>query len=320
MRTGFLYDTRYLNHDTGYGHPECAERLSVTINYLQQQPWFQQLHAITPISADRKWLETVHSRDYIDHVEQSCREGLPYLDTPDVAICRESYDIALLAAGGAMQLADAVMNNEIDNGFGLIRPPGHHAEHAQALGFCLFNNIAIVARYLQQAHGLDKILILDWDVHHGNGTQHIFEADPSVFYISLHQHPFYPGSGRGTETGHDAGSGTTLNCPMPAGASDQEYRKAFKDYVIPAINDFHPQVILISAGFDAHRDDPLAGICLSSDIYRWMTQRVMECADHHSHGRIISLLEGGYDLHALPESIANHLSALSAYHIEPVYP
>lgn len=320
MRTGFLHDPRYLNHDTGYGHPECADRLAVTSEYLQQQPWFRQLHAIAPVSADRQWLASVHNPDYIDRVKHSCREGQPYLDTPDVVICPESYDIALLAAGGAMQLADAVMNHEIDNGFGLIRPPGHHAEQGQALGFCLFNNIAIVARYLQQAHNVGKLLILDWDVHHGNGTQHTFETDPEVFYISLHQHPFYPGSGRASETGLDAGSGATLNYPMPAGASDQDYKKAFKEHVIPAINDFQPQFILISAGFDAHRDDPLAGICLSSAMYRWMTQRVMECAEHHCHNRIVSLLEGGYDLHALPESIANHLSTLCAYHIEPVYP
>lgn len=320
MRTGFLYDPRYLKHDTGRGHPECAERLTATINYLETQPWFRQLQSVRPASADLKWLQLVHSPDYIEHVAHSCREGLPYLDTPDVMISQSSYDIARLAAGGAMKLADAVMADDIDNGFGLIRPPGHHAERSQALGFCLFNNIAIVARYLQHEYGIDRILILDWDVHHGNGTQHIFDPDPSVFYLSLHQHPFYPGTGSETETGIDNGAGTTLNYPMPAGATDKEYEKAFRDRILPAMDTFQPEVILISAGFDAHRDDPLAGICLSSECYRWMTQRVMECAESHAGGRIISLLEGGYNLHALPECIANHLIALSAYHIEPVYP
>ncbi|MDZ7736463.1 MAG: histone deacetylase [Gammaproteobacteria bacterium] len=241
MSTGFLYDTRYLEHDTGHGHPECPERLSVTMNYLEQQPWFHHLKAISPIPAELKWLELVHSADYIEHVAASCREGLPYLDTPDVMIGRSSYDIALLAAGGAMKLADSVMNGEINNGFGLIRPPGHHAEQAQALGFCLFNNIAITAHYLQHEYDIDRIVILDWDVHHGNGTQHCFESDPSVFYISLHQYPFYPGTGGERETGRAGGSGTTLNCPMPAGSTDRDYEQVFHDRVIPAINDFQPE-------------------------------------------------------------------------------
>lgn len=320
MRSGFLYHPHFLDHDTGYGHPECADRLSVSLSYLEDQPWFKHLKSVDAEYAGLEWLQLVHNAGYIDHVAASCQQGLPFLDTPDVMICSASYDVALLAAGGAMKLADSVMTGEVDNGFALLRPPGHHAEHSQALGFCLFNNIAIVARYLQHQYGIGRVLILDWDVHHGNGTQHIFDADPSVFYISLHQAPFYPGTGSANETGTGKGRGTTLNCPMPAGASDKDYEQVFHDQVIPAINAFQPEVLLISAGFDAHRDDPLAGICLSSEFYHWMTQRAMELADHHAGGRIISLLEGGYNLRALPECIAHHLMALSAYHIEPAYP
>lgn len=320
MHTGFLYDPGFLEHDTGPGHPECADRLKVTLEYLQGQPWFRQLQWIESIRAERAWLEWVHSSDYIDHVATSCRSGARYLDTPDVMICPVSYDIALLAAGGAVTLAKAVMEGRINNGFALLRPPGHHAERDQALGFCLFNNIAITARYLQRQYGLERILILDWDVHHGNGTQHTFEDDPAIFYISLHQSPFYPGTGAASETGRGRGQGLTLNIPMRAGAGDKDYEQAFTDQIIPAVNRFQPEVILVSAGFDAHHDDPLAGICLSSDAYQWLTQRVMELADHHAGGRVISLLEGGYDLQALPVCIAKHLSTLSAYHIEPAYP
>lgn len=320
MRTGFLYDPKFLEHDTGHGHPECPERLTVTLQYLEKQSWFRQLQRLEPISAQREWLERVHSASYIEHVAAACHSGARYLDTPDVMISQSSYEVALLAAGGAVTLAAAVVRGEIDNGFALLRPPGHHAEKAQALGFCLFNNIAIAARYLQHEHGFEKILILDWDVHHGNGTQHTFEADPAVFYISLHQSPFYPGSGDAAETGTGSGQGMTLNCPMRAGATDKDYEKAFQNQIIPAINLFQPEIILVSAGFDAHRDDPLAGIRLSSDMYHWMTQRVMELAELHAGGRIISLLEGGYNLQALPECIAKHLMALSAYRIEPTYP
>jgi len=320
MPTGFLYDPRFLDHDTGYGHPECPERLSVTMSYLEDQPWFDHLRIMQAERADPEWPLLVHSADYLEHVAASCRAGLPFLDTPDVMICRESCDIALLAVGGAVHLADRVIAGEIHNGFALLRPPGHHAEHARALGFCLFNNIAILARYLQRHHGLERILILDWDVHHGNGTQHIFDSDPSVFYISLHQDRFYPGTGHADETGTGPGRGTILNCPMPDGSSDPEYQQVFRERVIPAIDGFRPEIILISAGFDAHRDDPLAGLCLSSECYNWMTQRVMELADHHAGGRVISLLEGGYNLQALPECIGRHLTALSAYHIEPAYP
>jgi acetoin utilization deacetylase AcuC-like enzyme len=203
-----------------------------------------------------------------------------------------------------------MMNGEITNGFALVRPPGHHAEVDTALGFCLFNNIAILARYLQKQYGLDKIAIIDWDVHHGNGTQHAFEADPSVLYVSTHQYPFYPGTGAVSEQGVGRGKGSVVNCPMPAGATDSLYRLAFAERIIPALERFAPEAILISAGFDAHAEDPLAEVQLSTDAFTWMTQQLLEVADRHAEGRVISLLEGGYNLSRLGECVATHLNEL----------
>jgi len=233
----------------------------------------------------------------------------------DVGICPESYDISLLAAGSPIMLADKIIQGEIDNGFVLARPPGHHAERDQAMGFCLFNNVAILARYLQQQHHIDKVLILDWDVHHGNGSQHSFEDDPSVLYISTHEYPYYPGTGAYTETGIGKGLGATLNCPMPAGAGDEDYESAFMEKILPKIDNFRADFIIISAGFDAHIDDPLGHIRLSTGFFGWMTQRVMEMAHKHCQDRIISVLEGGYNLNALPLCVAEHLGMLSGNEI-----
>ena len=311
MSTAILYDPRFLDHDTGRGHPERPERLSHTIGVLEQKPWFTDLRRIDPVACDRKWLATIHAENYIDRAREECSSGASYIDTPDVAVGRSSWDVAVLAAGGALAIADSVVNGEVDNGFAMIRPPGHHAEKATALGFCLFNNVAVTARYLQQFHGLEKILILDWDVHHGNGTQHSFESDPTVFYISTHQYPYYPGTGAYTEEGVGAGAGATLNCPMSAGYGDTEYRQAFAERILPAARGFKPDAVLISAGFDAHTADPLGAINLSTDFYRWMTVQMMEIADACSNGRLISLLEGGYDLDALAECIGVHLHTLN---------
>jgi acetoin utilization deacetylase AcuC-like enzyme len=228
----------------------------------------------------------------------------------DVSVSRESFEIARLAAGAPMGLADAVVAGEIRNGFALVRPPGHHAEHDMALGFCLFNNVAILARYLQKQHGVDKVLILDWDVHHGNGTQHSFEDDPSVLYVSTHQYPFYPGTGAYYEEGTGRGRGATLNCPMPAGSTDREYEQAFVERILPKIDEFRPEFIVLSAGFDAHREDPLAQMELTTEFYGWMSERMMEAADRHAGGRIVSVLEGGYNLKYLPLCVAEHLAVL----------
>ena len=201
MTTGFLYDPRFLDHDAGRGHPERSERLVCTMTWLESRDWFDDLVRIDPVAADPTWIETVHDASYITRAQETCRSGAPFLDVADVGISRRSSDVARLAAGGALALADRIVAGEVENGFALSRPPGHHAERGMALGFCLFNNVAIAARYLQRAHGVDKVLILDFDVHHGNGTQHTFEEDPSVMYASIHQYPYYPGTGAASETG-----------------------------------------------------------------------------------------------------------------------
>ncbi len=311
MTTAFLYDDRFLDHNAGVGHPERKERLEYAIRHLRAQPWFGDLLAVEPKPCERRWIEEIHDGKYIDRASAACRDGLPFLDVADVGICEASCDVAYLAAGGALALADNVVSGEAQNGFSLSRPPGHHAERSLALGFCLFNNVAVLARYFQKQHGLDKILILDWDVHHGNGTQHTFEEDPSVFYVSTHQYPFYPGTGAASETGGGRGEGATLNCPMPAGADDVLYERAFRERILPKIDAFKPDAVIISAGFDAHAEDPLAQINLSTKFFGWMSERMMEVADKHAGGRLISMLEGGYNIKRLPLCIEEHLKVLA---------
>ena len=237
--------------------------------------------------------------------------GIEYLDSMDTAVCPESYDIALKAVGGSISMCDVIMEGRAVNGFCAIRPPGHHAEKNNAAGFCIFNNIAIAARYLQTRHGIKKIAIVDWDVHHGNGTQHSFENDNTIFYISLHQYPHhYPGTGSPSETGIGAGNGYTLNIPMQAGSGDREYLDAFRSRIIPVIDTFQPEIILISAGFDAHRSDPLSSIRLSTDSFAEFTRILKAAADRHSHSRMISFLEGGYDLGSLSDSVMHMMNVL----------
>ncbi len=300
-----------MSHHTGAGHPECAERLSVTMEHLSALPLYDELKHYEPLPVEQELIEANHSSAYLTRARQTCAGGSTYLDSLDVTVSEESYDVALKAAGATIALAEGVINEEISNGFALVRPPGHHAEKDQAMGFCILNNVAILARYLQTVHGLDKVLILDWDVHHGNGTQHTFEEDPSVLFASTHQYPFYPGTGAWSETGIGKGRGATLNCPMRAGSDDNDYEAAFMEKILPAIDQFKPEFIIISAGFDAHRDDPLGEINLSAGFYGWMTARVMEIADKHAGGRIVSVLEGGYNLAMLPLCIEEHLKGLS---------
>lgn len=311
MPTALVYDREFLDHDTGPGHPERPARLTTAMAQLKQAAWFDDLRRVQAAPADLSWIETVHRLDYIRRAAEACRVGQPFLDTPDVMISARSFDVATLAVGAALALADDLIAGHSANGFALLRPPGHHAEHATAVGFCLFNNVAILARYLQRQHGLDKIAIIDWDVHHGNGTQHCFEEDPSVLYVSLHQYPYYPGTGGAGEIGSGRGRGATLNCPMPAGATDSAYEIAFSEQVLPHLAMFKPEAILISAGFDAHRDDPLADVQLSTACYGWMTARVMEIAEQYAGNRVLSLLEGGYHLARTAECIERHLGVLA---------
>lgn len=223
------------------------------------------------------------------------------LDEGDTHAVRESFEAALLAAGAVNTAIDAVLQSKVGAAFCAVRPPGHHAERDRAMGFCLFNNVAIGARYAQRMHRIERVAILDWDVHHGNGTQHIFEADPTVFYISLHQYPFYPGTGAREERGVGEGEGFTLNIPLPAGTGEARYLEAFRNEIVPALQDFKPELLIISAGFDAHRDDPLANMMLTESSYGKMTEQVMGIAP------IVSVLEGGYNLDALARSAEAHI-------------
>ena len=310
MTTGLIDDDRFLAHDTGPQHPEQPARLIAARAAIAAQPWVGDLVTLVPEPADVGVVENTHALPYIRRAAQHCARSARFLDSPDVAISTESYAVAMLAAGAPLVLAEAIVAGTIANGFALVRPPGHHAEQSAAMGFCLFNNVAILARHLQQRHGVDKVAIVDWDVHHGNGTQHTFEEDPSVLYVSTHQYPFYPGTGAAYETGHGRGRGATLNCPLPAGATDSAYERAFSEQVLPTLRAFQPEWLIISAGFDAHRDDPLADINLSTGCFGWMTERLVEIADECAGGRIISVLEGGYNLDRLGDCVTTHLRHL----------
>jgi acetoin utilization deacetylase AcuC-like enzyme len=311
-KTGLLYDQRYLLHDTGPYHPEVPERLQAIFQGIESSGLLPKLTRIEAVRADMKWIETVHTPAYIRRFEEVCFSCQATLDTPDNRMCTETFETALLAVGGILRTVDMVMANEIDNAFCAVRPPGHHAEASQAMGFCYFNNIAIAAKYLQQQWKVGKVGIVDFDVHHGNGTQHIFENDASVFYYSIHQHPSfaYPGTGREFEKGNQEGQGFTLNTPVLPGQGDEEYHQYIKRDLLPAFKQFRPDIILVSTGFDGHRDDDMSDVNLSTEMFTWIMERVMEMADSYCNGRVISILEGGYCLKRLPELARNHVNVL----------
>ncbi len=311
-RTGFLYDERFLLHKTGPGHPEAPERLTVLHRALEESELIPKLTPIPAIPAPMKWIEKVHAPRHIYRLEEACMLDLGELDNADNQICPQTYETALLAVGGILNTVDMLMEGKIDNAFCAVRPPGHHAETNQALGFCYFNNIAIAARYLQIQWNVGRIGIVDFDVHHGNGTQHIFEEDQNVFYYSIHEHPSfaYPGTGREFEKGSGPGLGTTLNSTILPGQGDEEYKRKIMRDLIPAFDEFMPEVILVSAGFDAHVDDDMSDIRLSTEGFSWIMKKIFRMADQYSEGRLISVLEGGYSLEALPELIRNHVRIL----------
>ena len=308
--TGLVYDDVYLKHDTGPDHPERPERLTAIVAELKREGLYERLRLIKPRRPELRWLELIHSPGYIAEVQRACREGVPYMHSLDTPICRESYDVALMAVGGVLAAVDAVVAGEVANAFCAIRPPGHHALRDRAMGFCLFNNVAIAARYAQQKHGLKRVLIVDWDVHHGNGTQAAFYDDPTVLYFSTHRYPYYPGTGSRSETGEGEGKGFTLNVPLPAGSDDRAFVRAFEEVLRPAALKFRPDIILISAGFDAHRDDPLGGMKMTADGYGELTRIVKDIAQRTCRGRVVSVLEGGYDLQALGRCVAAHIREL----------
>ena len=309
LPTGFVFHPDYLKHDSGQNHPESGERLFSLLAHLEKKGLILRLKNIQPYPATVKWVEAVHDPRYIKMVEKICKNGGGMLD-PDTHVGSESYQVALLAVGGIMAAVDAVMNKKIKNAFCAIRPPGHHAERDKAMGFCIFNNVAVGARYVQKKFGLKKVLIVDWDVHHGNGTQNIFLDDPSVFYFSVHQFPYYPGSGAENETGEGEGEGYTFNMPMVAGSGDVEYIEAFQNIFYPVAYKFSPEFIFISAGFDAHEQDPLAGINLSEVGYKKMTEVITRLASECAEGRLVSVLEGGYNFRSLSVSVEKHIRAL----------
>lgn len=309
-KVGFYFHEKYLSHDTGIGHPERPDRLRAVIEHLQKSSIWSQLKHKQPKPVERKWIELVHPATHIQRIERRCKAGERILDEGDTRVCEESFDIALLAVGAALQGIDDLFLGETESGFCAVRPPGHHAEQNRVMGFCLFNNIAIAARYAQKKYGIAKIAIMDWDVHHGNGTQEIFYDDDSVLFISLHQYPFYPGTGAVSERGRGKGEGYTLNCPMSAGSGEKEYVEAFDAEILPKLNVFQPELVMISAGFDAHRDDPLAQINLTETSFARFTELIREVAERHANGRIVSVLEGGYNLEVLAKSVEKHLEIL----------
>lgn len=308
-RTGLVYADAYLRHDTG-AHPENADRLRRTLQLLTSDPIWNELEHIQPQRATVEQIGYVHEPDYVRMIEEACRTGRRFLDA-DTAVCPSSYEVALLATGGVLAAIDAIFEGRVGNVFCLVRPPGHHAEPNRAMGFCLFNNVAIGVRYVQREYGLDRIAIIDWDLHHGNGTQRIFYDDPSVFYVSLHQYPHYPGTGWRDEIGAGRGEGYTLNFPMSVSDGNEEYLGALEGEVLPELRRYDPELVLISAGFDAHRDDPLGGISLSNEGFFKLTEMAVKLAGECCKGRILSSLEGGYNLDVLPHSILAHLRALS---------
>jgi len=304
-------DPRYREHLSPQGHPECPERLLAVGDALAD---FEGHHAgalerLVPRAAEESEILRVHRAEHLRSVEAAVLRAPGHLD-PDTFVSPESGVVARLAAGSVVDLALRVASSEGHVGFAAVRPPGHHAESGRAMGFCLYNNVAIAARALQQEKGIEKLMILDWDVHHGNGTQHSFEDDPSILYVSTHQFPFYPGTGDFGEAGTNSGLGATVNIPLPAGSGDREYAGAFRRIVVPVAEHFRPEMILVSCGFDAHHDDPLASMRVSREGYLDMTRIVRQLADRLCGGRLCFVLEGGYSPNGLREGTLAVLEGL----------
>tara|TARA_B100001769_G_C22070319_1_gene576067 strand:+ start:300 stop:1226 length:927 start_codon:yes stop_codon:yes gene_type:complete len=304
MKTGLITSDTYQNHNTGNGHPEQISRVSVIIENLKKKK--KNLIWKKPSKVSNNILESTHDKEYIKFVKNSFpKKELSYLDS-DTIISPGSKDATIDAVGSIITAIDGVQNNEFKNAFCAVRPPGHHAEKNKAMGFCIYNNVAVGAHYLIEKYKLNKLAIIDFDVHHGNGTQNIFNDNKKVLYISTHQYPYYPGSGSENEKGK---YNNIFNIPLPAGTTSREYLNAY-EFVLKRIDKFKPEFILFSAGFDAHQDDPLAQLQLNSKDFYDITKRTLETSKNYCNGKVVSILEGGYDLNALQESAEMHVNAL----------
>jgi len=301
MKAGYVYDPIYLKHDTGQ-HVENAQRLEAITSHLEKTGLKQQLTPIKPRPATIEELSLVHQEQYVSDIRESAQKGGGWLDL-DTVMSPDSYDAALYAAGGAIEATGAVMTGEVNSAFALVRPPGHHATPRRAMGFCLFNNVAIAAKYALTKFALEHVAIIDFDVHHGNGTQEAFYDNPQVLYVSTHQYPHFPGTGSIEEIGSGEARGTILNVPLPGGCGDAEYQQVFEQVVVPATMRFKPQLILVSAGYDTHWADMLAMMQVSVTGFAWMVKIIKGLADELCDGRLVFSLEGGYNLGALAASV-----------------
>lgn len=310
--TGIVRDPIYLKHDMGVYHPESPQRLEVIYEMIDELRHEMNLSEIPVRDALLEEIATNHDSRYVKNIAETAGSESTYLD-PDTSACAHSWDAARIAVGGLFNLIDAVFEGSVRNGFALIRPPGHHAEARRAMGFCFFNNVALAARYAMNRHGIERVAIVDWDLHHGNGTQNSFYSDPRVLFLSIHQYPHYPGTGGIREVGHGPGEGFTVNVPLVAGAGDYEYMAVFHNLVVPILEAYHPQLILVSAGFDAHHRDPLGGMSLTEAGYEGMMKVLMHLAGTLCDERLILTLEGGYSLEALRNSVERILLCLSFY-------
>ncbi|MBW2610043.1 MAG: histone deacetylase [Deltaproteobacteria bacterium] len=309
-KTGIVKDTRYMDHDMGAHHPENPRRLEVMYEMLESPDMKGNFKNIPARRTEKDELLFIHSPAYIDRLAATEGREYTYLD-PDTQTSAGSYNAALLAAGGLCEAISMVNSGELDNALALVRPPGHHAEKDRAMGFCLFNNVAIGARYAQENLGLDRILVVDWDLHHGNGTQHSFEDDPSILYLSTHQYPYYPGTGAFNETGTGKGKGFTVNIPLSMGYGDGEFIAIFERILRPIALEYNPDIILVSAGFDIYAGDPLGGMNVTPNGFAGLTRSIMDIADSCCGGKLVTTLEGGYDLQGLRDSAKEVLKELA---------